>query len=236
MLSIRRHSVHPKSIHYQNDVVYLTSTETASFSTFSHSLLCHPLVQWVASAVSPKFVNNTMRIWVRILLGHMFPVYYISSHHILAHDNILVVKMLLLMWTVRINKYIKKKKTHTHNLNLDLKLYAKKFWPSRNTQADILRYLKKYSLLSSSPILLSTAVMQDYFLPFCPFLCLTHWPSSLADHAHWTIPDIPSVKRGMHMPTRRLHAILISSHSSGQTEDMRNTGTEIERETDGLPL
>lgn len=100
ILSILRHSVHPKSIHYQNDVVYLTSTETASFSTFSHSLLCHPLVQWVASAVSPKFVNNTMRIWVRILLGHMFPVYYISSHHILAHDNILVVKMLLLMWTV----------------------------------------------------------------------------------------------------------------------------------------
>lgn len=41
-----------------------------------------------------------MRIWVRILLGHMFPVYYISSHHILAHDNILVVKTLLLMWTV----------------------------------------------------------------------------------------------------------------------------------------
>lgn len=58
----------------------------------------------------------------------------------------------------------------------------------------------------------------------------THWPTGLTNHVHQTIPDIPSVQQGMHMPTQCLHAIVILSHSSRQTEDVGNSGEERESE------
>ena len=50
----------------------------------------------------------------------------------------------------------------------------------------------------------------------------------MTDRVHPTIPDIPNVQLGMLVPTLRLYAILISSHSSRQTEDVRSSGERWE--------